>query len=826
MNVSSCQAVLRALSGFSLRHRLASLGLIAACTLGLAAGLPQLGVDVRIEKTFPEESPQLAEYEALQAAFGGDEDTAICVVEFPQSVLERDTLQRIYEITEALREVDLVDTQGVTSLSHATWVRLDGDSDLDMGPLYEPSRYAEWDAAAMDVLLRDHPAFDQRLVSRDRRLAGFVVPMLATDTRDETRSRFVAGLRTFFSQEGVLRPGETAYLEGFAVARDSIISMMAEDSARFLPLAFVSLLLVLGLLFGELVAPALALSVIGLSVVWTLGAMAWAGIPLSTMSTTIPVMVLVASVGDVVHLLSSYRTRIVAGHAKAASLRYAVEHVAAPCLLTSLTTAAGFVSLAGSQIEMLRELGAPVAFGVLAAYVVTLGVLPPLLSWLPAPRVRASRRQAPKIGLALGRAVTQRAVPVIGGSLLVGALSVAVLPLLSHDTQIMEGFDRDAPLVVAQTVLEERFGGAASLEVVLSSDAVGRVLEPEVQRAVLRLSERIRGARFRELGVLAAHSLPDTLSDAYYTWNQRASAFKGGLPETAAGVGQLQFLLGFSEQDPTRGLVDSPDEAHRLRVRVRVSNLYSSEFFRLVDAIEEEAQRLLPEDVSVVVTGSTLMGRLVGASLVSEMLRSAGFALLLVGGLVFAFFRSVRVAALAVLCSGLPLLLTLGLMAVTGTALTVSTSVVFALAFGISIDDTIHVVAGYNQRRVAGDPQAIVNTLQETGSALLLSTVALVLGFSVLCVSNFPANRTFAYLLSATLVFALVADLVFLPALLAVFAGTSEERVRVAVLAAHVALGLLHTYPRQAPAPERTGGQSGQDAEPVSAPHGKLSQGP
>jgi uncharacterized protein len=778
---------------FSLRHRVLSLALVAVVTAVFASGLPDLRVDIRVEKTFPQASEHLVDYQSLRDTFGSDEDTAFCVVEFQQSVLERESLGRIHELTEALRDLELVDAGRLTSLSSATWVRLDGENELEMSPLYEPHRFETWDAEEMDRLLSEHPAFDQRLVSRDRRLAGFLIPMHPGDTSDETRARFVETLHAFFSPEGALAKDEVAYLDGFAVARESILTMIHEDSSRFVPLAFLALLIVLGLLFREVVTPVLALGVIGISVIWTLGGMAFFDVPINTMSTCIPVMVLVASVGDVVHLISSYRGALAAGDSKDVALRHAVKHVAIPCLLTSLTTAAGFLSLSLSQIEMLREMGMPVAFGVLAAYVVTLAALPPLLSWLPTPQTKTNGGVFASTGLALGRLVERHALPVIAVSLLLGATAIALLPALSRETRSLQGFDKDDPLSVSQTVLEERFGGSAGLELLISTEEPGRLLGPEVQASVLRFSNTLRNDRFRELGILAAHSLPDTLSDAFFTWNQRQDTYVNRLPDTAEGLAQLQFLMSFSDQDPTAGLVDDPDCPNAQRVRVRVANLYTSEFFKLVEEIEAEASRELPADVTLVVTGSTFMGRLVSQSLTDEMARSAAVALVLVGGLVLCFFRSPRMAALAVVCSGLPLLLVLGCMAATGTALTLSTSVVFALAFGISVDDTIHIVAGYTQRVARGESDAVARTLEETGGALLLSTVALVLGFSVLCVSHFPANRDFAWLLSLTLVFALVADLLFLPALLSLFDGDDRsDKIRVGLFALQVALGLSH----------------------------------
>jgi predicted RND superfamily exporter protein len=735
-------------------------------TAGLAQHLPALRVDPRIDKTFPGDDPRLADYQALRATFGAGEDTALCVVEFPGDVLERETMARIHTLTEQLEQEPWLDAEQLLSLSRATFVRVDGEGELDIGPLYTPARHSTWDPAEIDQALRNHPAFDQRLVSRDRRLAGFWIPQAPGDDSDAARARFVAGVRGFFSPQGALRADEVPYLEGFALANDSILQMILRDSWSLFPLAFCVLLVVLAALFRQVVAPLLALTVIAFSCAWTLGAMAWASVPLSTLAACIPVMVLVASVGDVVHLLTRFQTQLRAGLAQEAALVEAVHHMAGPCLLTSLTTAAGFACLGLSQVELLSEFGLPVAGGVLAAYVVTLGAVPTLLTYLPTPTARARAAARPR-GFTEGivRLATGRPLTVVAGTLLLAGAALLAAPALSLDARMSDDLDASSELYRSRELLSSRFGGASTLEVVLDTGEAGRALSSEVQQGVLALTQRLRGEDYAQLGVMSAFSLADFLRDAFHTWNGRAPEFDR-LPDDDEALAQLHFLYLFCPQDPTADLVDSQADPSQTRVELRVGNVTTGEFFALAERIEADAAALLPADVGVTISGSSYMARLVTQSLVSEMLQSAGTAIVIVGLMVWFFFRSARLALLGVICSALPMLLVLGVMAVTGVTLTLSTSIVFALAFGISVDDTVHMLSCYSQRKAQGDPQALTNAVRATSRALVLSTLALVLGFSVLLASSFPANRSFAWLLSVTLVFALVADLLFLPAIL------------------------------------------------------------
>jgi hypothetical protein len=168
------------------------------------------------------------------------------------------------------------------------------------------------------------------------------------------------------------------------------------------------------------------------------------------------------------------------------------------------------------------------------------------------------------------------------------------------------------------------------------------------------------------------------------------------------------------------------------------------------------------------------MAHTVSQTVVREMLRSVATAGAFVGLLLLVCFRDLRLALLGVVASAFPLLLTGALMSLTGTTLSLSASVVFAIVFGIAVDDTVHVITGLQANRRRGVPSPVTATIQQTGWALVLSSLALVVGFSLLAFSNFHGNRTFGILVAVTAVFALAGDLILLPALVWL-AGSPRE---------------------------------------------------
>jgi uncharacterized protein len=761
----------------SSRYPVPAIALAALVCLGASLFLPDLERDLRMEKMFPDGRPERVAYDAFEKTFGRDDVTAFCVVELGgDSVLSAESMIRIRALTAGLTDIHykefeklpLVDAESIVSLSDAPIARTPGDGTVEVGPLYDPAT-RPYDPAEAEALVAGQPALEGRLISRDRKLCAFwiVVDPGAQEAlgTDVARIAFAKSIRRYFSQEGALQPGDKAWLDGRAITNHNTYRMIQADRKVFL-IAFGLMLLVLFIAFRRLLPAVIAVTTVALSCLVTFGFMAATGIPITLLSTTIPVMVLVVCVGDAVHLLTRYEQERLKGGEPRVALELALREVGRACFYTSATSAVAFGALSQSNFEMVRQMGIPIAFGVMVAYVLTFLILPPLLAHWTGAAGGAARSvaalQRPLGGLS-ALIAKRPAVIVVGFVLLLGA-DLALLPSLSRETRMLHDFDEDDPVLQTRIFLEERMDGAIPLELLIDTGEVGAGHDPAVQRGLLSLGEALRAKEFRERGVLHVLSSADYIADAYHTLYDRDPAKKGVLPKDRAGVAQIQALYWIGGTDPTTAYVDNVDAPRQLRLGLRIKNLYTTEFFALSAAVEAEAKKHLPEGTTVQITGASLMSQLIQDMLSAEMIRTVGSAILAVMVLVLISFRSLRLAILALVPNLLPLLLIAGCLVLTGTSLSMTTTMVFAIVFGISVDDTIHFVAGYAERREL--PNAVELTLRETGSSLTLSSLALVLGFGVLLLSAFPPNRTFGAMVAATVVLALMGDLVLLPALI------------------------------------------------------------
>jgi len=755
-----------------LRWPKCALGLLLLLSGFFIAGLPRLRRDIRHERGFPDDDPRIEDYRLLKELFGADDETAFCVVEIPGDVLATEALDRFRALHDFLYLSPMVDSRRLVSLPGATFVRTIGENGLELAPLYDSPRRAGWRPELIAPLVARNPAFRDRLLSGDRHIAGFLIPVHPSLKSESDRRRFARFVKEELRRR--LQPGERAWFEGFVLTKFDVLALLASDGRRFFPLTLLGLLVSLALIFGRVVPLSLAVADVVLSALWTLGMMAWGGFALSYISTGIPAMILVVCVGDSVYLLSRLDQLVSAGRAPREALEEAVQSVGSACFFTSLTTSAGFLSLGLSNIEIVRELGIPVALGVMASYFVTFALIPPVLLWFPArPGTTRSVTWFRRPLRAIASLVRRRPWSVVLAFLALMAGAGALLPGLRIESRLLEDLEEDEPLMLTRSFFEERMGGAAPLEVLIVTEEPDGVLAPELLIGLQHLCEELRSERFRGLGLLSALGLSDFLLDAQDTLDGRPAARGGNveLPKSKNGLAQLLFLFEMAKPDPTHDVVDF--DRRVLRLQLRIKNHETTKFFRLVAAVREAGGRHLPPGSSLRVTGFTFMTQAAHQSLVRGLMSSFGVALCGVFGLILVFFRSLRLALLSLLPNLFPLVMVLALMVLTGVPLKLSTSLIFSIVFGIAVDDTLHFVAALHHRG-GPSPAAIAATLEETGAAMILTSAVLVIGYSVLGVSHFKANQHFGVLISATMFFALLGDLLLLPALLQL--GTQDSR--------------------------------------------------
>ncbi|MBL4846843.1 MAG: MMPL family transporter [Planctomycetes bacterium] len=595
---------------FALRHPGLALAVVALTSLACLAllvagqtieGAPRLIVDTRLELLLPQRDERLADYREFSDAFGGDDRLAVALLETKADVFSEEFLLRVHRFSEALAADTLVEGGRLISLSHVTYTRSEGGW-LDVAPLFRPGE--QWDPAPIREALAGHPLYVDRVVGRGGDAVAFLIPLEPTADTPANRALLTARLEERFA--AFAQEGERAWLDGVVVTRPRILRLVRSDMKRIFPAAALVLLLVTAVWFRDVRATLMTLGVVVGCVVWTLASMALLGIPLSLISASvIPVLLLVAGVGDSVHLISAYRRARREGLTAPQASGAAVDQTLGPCLLTSLTTGAGFLALLTSDVPLVAQLGLPLAIGVFLAFWITFLGLPPLLArgWVSEGSAKAAWGEAAASWIEAR--VVARPKLWVGGGLLAIAVCALGLTQLQVESRMLGDFDADHPLRATRAHFEQHLGGVSALEVYVrpapgatwaTGQAEGelptRLLERDALEGIASLTSALRSPALREQGVLAVLSLSDFLIDMHYVLEERDPKARV-LPKSKAAAAQFLLLYeGASPQDPTTDVLH-PDR-DRLRIQVRIRNLATPEFFALAEAVEAEA-RATPE---------------------------------------------------------------------------------------------------------------------------------------------------------------------------------------------------------------------------------------
>ena len=532
-------------------------------------------------------------------------------------------------------------------------------------------------------------------------------------------------------------------------------------------------LLVCLLSFATLRAVALPLLAIGMALLWTLGLMAFAGVPLSLSSLMLPPLIFALGSSYSVHLMNRYFGA--AGAAAPDRSRARVADVVARAtgsasqtvVLAALTTAAGFTSLLVSGIPRVREFGLFAAAGILICALVTLLLYPAVLALLPLPtraqRERLTHGRAATLAAFLTRFAVRRRWPLFG---LLGLLSVAFAAAVGgvrYQTDVAGFFRGSVPAVEDNRVLMDRFGSYLDLNLTVTVGDAAGLGDAALLRALADFEESVQGHRYVShvtsiVGYLRALNHAVTGSASY--------------PQNPTVVSLFQrFLkLGAASGVDFGGLVDFPRGRVTTRIWIRSETtgwlLLEHEMRELVQFLRGRAERAFAANWEPELWGWSMVTLRVAEILAREQLVSTVASILLVLLITSVAFRSLRFGLLALLPLSTAIMLAFILMALFRIPLDALTVSFAGVAIGVGVDDSIHFLLHYRRARRGDHHAAVAVAMQHAGRAILITTAAIVAGMAPLAFSRFLPVVNLAVLISTTLIGATLGTLVLVPALL------------------------------------------------------------
>lgn len=664
---------------------------------------------------------------------------------------------------------------GLSSLANLT-------ADIDASPVLPSHELTDEDVDRARAALAGPTLLDGRLVSEDRTVAGIAL-FLANITDHRSEKTAVGAIRDWL---GAHPPpdGVTVQLAGLPYLHVSIVEKMAEDQLRLVPLVLLICLVVLFGSFRWWPAVVLSLGAVIATAIWVLGGMAIAGEKITLLNNILPALLIIIGISYSIHLLGRYREELRAGRERIDAVRHTVEAMTVGIFLTAATTAVGLGSLVVAQSDMIRRLGVTAGLGVMAAFVVTLLLLPAALAGIRArwPAAAAQASDVPSTGtflegvaVALARFAIRRRRLVVVSAAVLFVVTAAAATRLRADSAVLDQFDPSDPAYAATRLQEEKLAGVRPLEVVLTvpeGDGPGPAdfLDPAMLAA---LDEVARWAETQP-EVISATSVSDFLHGAWFLLTGDDATRTERFVD-ADQVRGFAHLLSRREEGPVDRYLADDGRTARLEIRLRDVGARAS--MRFIDRLTEELDRVVAgaggpagQPLGVELTGEAYVGSLVVATVVQDMLSSVGTAVFIIFGFIIALLRSPRLGMLSMPPNILPLTVAMALMVLRDIPLNAATAITFSVSLGMAVDGSIHLLARFReeQRRGRTVDGALLNAARGTGRAIIVSNLTLMAGFAVLAFSGFVPIRRFGELIAATIAATTFTTLLLLPALLRV----------------------------------------------------------
>ncbi|MEM9558639.1 MAG: MMPL family transporter [Acidobacteriota bacterium] len=757
-----CGLLLALSSGTRSRPR-GSLVLCAVVTLAFAAGLPRL--EVRTDGAVLEDARDTEVMRATldRERFGDGDGAVVLVTRVDGTRLDTpgglDSLRALHDELSALPGVRTSGARSVASIPdlQASPERLSATAFLEAIP-GDADAFAQWRDR-----LRAHPAVDGQLLAADGSAAVLWLPAAF----GVEAHRLVASLSAHL-EAGEDSPFRLRLL-GPAVAESLLGAAVLDDLGRLIPLMV--LVLTVGLLFTLRSLGALAVTMleVALVLVWSFGAMAWLGRPLTLVTTALPVVLLTMAIADEVHLLERLQSELALGAELGAAMSTALRRLVQPLTVTTVTTCLALLSFCMSPLPPLRDFGAIAAFGMMVALLISLTIVPIVIERIPArwlvrraprrrPRVEAgasgSRARSRGPGLAAW-VVRRRGLAALVGGVLLLATAPGLARLQVGDNWLAN-FPPDAEIVAADRDFNEAFWGSYHLDLVLEAApgtfdtaAGARLVEWMIER--VESDEVVRGVTsyLTPVGVvMAAHGERGMASEL-----------------DDLRLGDYIVLAGMSEDPQGLGAFLTADGS---MTRIRLS-LDGEDYARDRRLLDDLAATLRPQAAEAGVAlrfgGETADGVAMVERTVRSQLSSVLWAYLVLG----AFALGVAPRGLDGLVLLVPVLAAVvavfGWMGLLGLRLGVATSMFAGLTVGVGVDFGVHLLAAWRRAResASGLDESLLTAWREAGRGVSFNTVVLAAGLSVLALSVLRSNQALGLLLGAAVIASFVFSAAFLP---------------------------------------------------------------
>lgn len=717
----------------------------------------------------PEDDPEMIGFQKFKEMFG--EDANIIALGIKDSAIYKvDNFRKLLYLSDELSTL-----KGVNNvLSFPSIQRLVKDTEnkkFDLENIFESIPDDQHSLDSLVKLATAQKFYDGQLINHEN---GAMLILISIDKEVLNSSKRVLitedviMLGNLFTQDS----GIELHYAGLPFVRSVVMERVKQEMMMFIGFSVLITGLIMLIFFRSWTAVIFPLVIIGVVVIWVMGSLALLDYKITILTGVIPSIIVVIGIPNSIYLLNKYHAEFGEHGDKMKAISRVVRKIGLVTLITNTTTAVGFIVLAFTEIIILKEFGIIAGVNIMATFLVSIILLPSVFSYLPAPSLRHLKHLEFK---PLDRLLTgfdvlahRHSYIIFTVSGIIIALSIIGLYKINAVTYMVDDIPSDSIIKKDLTFFEDNFGGIMPLEIIVDTQRPKGVLDLKNLK-VIESFEKFLGDQKVMSRPVSIVSFIKASRQAFY--NNNPARYE--LPNNRDKNFILRYFRNESkDRSMMNSFVDSTGQI--MRISIQIADIGSIKLDSLINGVLIPKKDELFKDTSLqaTITGTTPIFIKGNRFLIQNLQLSFLMAFSIIAFIMGLLFVNARMIILSLIPNVIPLLITAGIMGYLGIPLKPSTAIVFSIAFGISVDYSIHFLARYRQELFSNNffvPVAVSKSMRGIGPSMIYTSVVLFAGFIIFTISDFGGTVALGFLTSITLFISMLTNLIVLPALLLTF---------------------------------------------------------
>jgi predicted RND superfamily exporter protein len=749
-----------------LRNRLAILLIIAGLTVFMGYKAREVKLSYEMARTLPANDSTYLLYESFKKQFGEDGSVLFIGIE-DKNLFRLDEFNDWFDLSYNIRKIPGVEeVVSVTRLYKL--VKNDSLKQFEFIPLCNEKPRSQAEVDSIKKTIYNLPFYQGLILNRETFATIMAVTLDKNQLDTKNRVQLISDIKQAADKFGV-KYNNPLHYSGLPFIRTIISKKVEGELKLFVVLALLISALFLYLFFRSVKAVLFPVIIVIFSVIWALGTIVLLGYKITILTGIIPPLLIVIGVENCIFLLNKYHYEYSHHQNKVKSLSRVIERIGSANFLTNAATASGFAAFLITKNKLLVEFGAIASINILIIYVLSLTLVPIFYSYLPPPKMKDIKH----IQESLAKSIIDKAVFWVSNrrktiyiiTLILILIAGIGVTRLTTKGSIVDDIPKRDPLYLDLLFFEKNFKGIMPFEISIDTKKKKGVLTLNNLRKIDRLQDSL--ARYPEL------SRPLSIVEVIKSARQ---AFYGGdakyyeLPNS----NELAFMGSYIPKMKTgkRTLIKNfIDTNYQItRVSVQMANIGTHEIQRIQDNLRPKIDSIFsPTKYKVIITGTSVVFLKGTNFLIRNLWESLVLALIIIAILMAFLFTSWRMILISLVPNLIPQVMTAALMGYTGIPVKPSTILIFSIALGISVDNSIQYLSRYRLQLKHTNwniPYSVISALKETGYSMIYSSTVLFFGFGIFVLSTFGGTQALGFLISFTLLVAGLLNLFILPSLL------------------------------------------------------------